>query len=128
MTLLEEIRFDVVHVAAYSVRPGTVAARWEDDIPLAEKKRRLHAVEDVQATIALELNQGYMGKEEEVLVEDVNMTRGRQQWKGRNRANKLVFFPQPEDGSLQNIQPGDLVKVQIERTTAWSLQGCAIAL
>jgi tRNA-2-methylthio-N6-dimethylallyladenosine synthase len=128
LDLLGKIRFDVVHVAAYSVRPGTVAARWEDDIPLAEKKRRLHAVEDVQATIALELNQGYVGKEEEVLVEDVNTTHGRQQWKGRNRANKLVFFPHPDDGSLQNIQPGELIKVQIERASAWSLQGCAIAL
>jgi len=61
LDLLEEIRFDVVHVAAYSVRPGTVAARWEDDIPLAEKKRRLHAVEEVQARIAFELNQPLLG-------------------------------------------------------------------
>src|SRR5947209_8235366 len=57
LDLLEEIRFDVVHVAAYSPRPGTVAARWEDDIPLPEKKRRLHAVEELQASIALEINQ-----------------------------------------------------------------------
>ncbi len=75
LDLLEEIRFDVVHVAAYSVRPGTVAARWEDDVPLAEKKRRLHAVEDVQARIALELNQEYIDKDEEVLVEEVNTSR-----------------------------------------------------
>ncbi|HAT45317.1 MAG TPA: tRNA (N6-isopentenyl adenosine(37)-C2)-methylthiotransferase MiaB, partial [Ktedonobacter sp.] len=59
LDLLKEIRFDVVHVAAYSVRPGTVAARWDDDIPLAEKKRRLHAVEEVQSAIALEINQQY---------------------------------------------------------------------
>jgi len=52
LDLLEEIRFDVVHVDAYSVRPGTVAARWDDDVPLVEKKRRLHAVEEVQASIA----------------------------------------------------------------------------
>src|SRR5947209_1781503 len=122
LDLLEEIRFDVVHVAAYSVRPGTVAARWEDDIPLPEKKHRLHAVEELQATIALEINQQYLGKVQEVLVEEANDTHGRQQWKGRNRANKLVFFPQPDEGSC--IQAGDLVKVQIERTTAWSLQGC----
>jgi tRNA-2-methylthio-N6-dimethylallyladenosine synthase len=38
----------------------------------------------------------------------------------------LVFFPQPDEGIC--IQPGDLVKVQIERTTAWSLQGCALAV
>lgn len=126
LDLLEEIRFDVVHVAAYSVRPGTVAARWDDDIPLAEKKRRLHAVEEIQARIALEINQQYLGKVEEVLVEEENTTHGRRQWRGRNRANKLVFFPQPDDES--NIQTGDLVKVQIDRTTAWSLQGCAVAV
>ena len=140
LDLLEEIRFDVVHVAAYSVRPGTVAARWEDDVPLAEKKRRLHAVEDQQASIALDLNQPYIGKIEEVLVEDTNYSHGRLQWKGRNRTNKWVFFPQPgeetlEDGATQPdinqvsrvVSPGDLVKVRIERATAWSLQGCAIA-
>ncbi len=134
LDLLEEVRFDVVHVAAYSVRPGTVAARWEDDVPLVEKKRRLNAVEEVQACIALELNQQYIGKVEEVLVEDTNNTHGRQQWKGRNRANKWVFFPQPgEEGPIERQAPlamkyGDLVKVRIERATAWSLQGCAVAL
>src|SRR3989441_309495 len=115
LDLLQEIRFDVVHVAAYSPRPGTVAARWEDDVPLAEKKRRLHAVEDVQARIALELNQPYIDRVEQGLIEDTNITHGRQQWKGRNRANKWVFFPQPEE---QTIQPGDLVHVQIEHATA----------
>src|SRR5690242_10951814 len=112
LDLLEEIRFDVVHVAAYSVRPGTVAARWEDDVPLAEKKRRLHAVEEVQARIAFELNQQLVGSAQEVLVEETNDTHGRQQWKGRNRGNRLVFFPQPaaEGETPQHlIQPGDLV-------------------
>src|SRR5256886_6532682 len=114
LDLLEEVRFDVVHVAAYSVRPGTVAARWEDDIPLAEKKRRLHAVEEVQARIALELNEPSIGKVEEVLVEDTNNSHGRHQWKGRNRTNKWVFFQQSEEEVSKNgfgpqaIKPGDL--------------------
>ena len=132
LDLLAKIRFDVVHVAAYSVRPGTVAARWEDDVPLAEKKRRLHAVEDLQAQIALELNQQHLDKVEEVLVEEMNTSRGRQQWKGRNRTNKLVFFPQPESAVPSDdsaaIQPGNLVKVHIERVTPWSLQGCMAAV
>jgi tRNA-2-methylthio-N6-dimethylallyladenosine synthase len=136
LDLLEEIRFDIVHVAAYSPRPGTVAARWEDDIPLAEKKRRLHAVEELQGRIALEINQQYLNKMEEVLVEDTNVSHERQQLKGRNRANKLVFFPQPgetlmEDGQIEfnaarDVAIGDMVQVRIERTTAWSLQGCAV--
>ncbi len=136
LDLLEEMRFDVVHVAAYSPRPGTLAARWEDDIPLAEKKRRLHAVEELQGRIALEINQQYLNKVEEVLVEDTNVSHERQQLKGRNRANKLVFFPQPgetlmEDGQIEfnaarDVAIGDMVQVRIERTTAWSLQGCAV--
>ena len=136
LDLLEETLFDVVHVAAYSPRPGTVAARWEDDVLLAEKKRRLHAVEEVQARIAFQINQQYLNKVEEVLVEDTNITHGRQQLKGRNRTNKLVFFPQPgeilaEDGQIQldnahDIRIGDMVKVSIQRATAWSLQGCAV--
>lgn len=125
LDLLEQLRFDVVHVAAYSVRPGTVAARWEDDIPLAEKKRRLHVIEAMQGRIALELNQHYVDTVEEVLIEDSNTTHGRQQWKGRNRANKWVFFPQPGAAPLQ---PGDIVKVHIDHATAWSLQGCAVAV
>jgi tRNA-2-methylthio-N6-dimethylallyladenosine synthase len=138
LDLLEEVRFDVVHVAAYSPRPSTVAARWEDDVPLAEKKRRLHAVEEVQARIAFEINHQYLNKVEEVLVEDVNIAHERQQLKGRNRANKLVFFPQPSetvsvDGQLQfnaayDIRIGDMVKVRIDRATAWSLQGCAVGV
>jgi tRNA-2-methylthio-N6-dimethylallyladenosine synthase len=134
LDLLEEIHFDVVHVAAYSVRPGTVAARWEDNVPLTEKKRRLHAVEEIQANIALELNQQLIGKVDEVLVEDINNAHGRQQWKGRNRINKWVFFQQTEEDTSKNmfgskvIKPGDLENVRIERATAWSLQGCMVAL
>lgn len=131
LDLLAKVRFDVVHVAAYSVRPGTVAARWEDDVPLAEKKRRLHAIEELQAEIALEINQQYVNRLEEVMIEEQNTSHGRQQWKGRNRANKWVFFPQPTENeaqTLQNLQPGDIVKVRIEHATSWSLQGCAVAV
>jgi tRNA-2-methylthio-N6-dimethylallyladenosine synthase len=136
LDLLEEIRFDVVHVAAYSVRPGTVAARWEDNVPHAEKMRRLHALEEVQARIAFDLNQVLVGKTEEVLVEKTNTSHGRQQWQGRNRTNKLVFFPQPDseqqaDGTHSEprlIRPGDLIQVKIEKATSWSLQGCAVTV
>lgn len=136
LDLLEEIRFDVVHVAAYSVRPGTVAARWEDDVPHTEKMRRLHEVEAVQARIALDLNQALVGRTEEVMVEKANTSHGRQQWQGRNRTNKLVFFPQcgteqelnGVPARMQQIQPGDLVRVSIEKVTPWSLQGRMVGL
>lgn len=127
LDLLAEIRFDVVHVAMYSVRPGTVAARWEDDVPLVEKKRRLHALEEVQAHIALEINQQRVGTVAEVMVEEANTSHGRLQWKGRTRGNTWVFFPQQEQASDRPaLRPGDLVPVRIEQATSWSLQGCAV--
>ena len=129
LDLLERIRFDVVHVAAYSVRPGTVAARWEDDVPLEVKKQRLHSLEDVQARIAHEVNQQYLDRIEEVLIEEENTSRGRQQWRGRNRANKLVFFPRPDETQgASTSQIGELVNVRIEHVTPWSLQGCMVAV
>jgi tRNA-2-methylthio-N6-dimethylallyladenosine synthase len=138
LDLLAEIRFDVVHVAAYSPRPGTLANKWEDDVPLAEKKRRLHAVEQLQESIARELNAAYVGRTEGVLIESRQVAGGKPQWRGRTRTNKLVFFPatrpsaRGEQLGEQNdapaeIRPGDLVNVRIERATAWSLQGVAVS-
>ena len=133
LDLLEEIRFDVVHVAAYSPRPGTLSHKWEDDVPLAEKKRRLHAVEQVQEHIARELNAPYVGRNEEVLVEAHQVlgqeSGGTHQWRGRTRTNKLVYFPASVPPSrararTTSVRPGDLVRVRIEKATAWSLQGC----
>jgi tRNA-2-methylthio-N6-dimethylallyladenosine synthase len=134
LDLLAETRFDVVHVAAYSPRPGTLANKWEDDVPLEEKKRRLHAVEQLQEGIARELNAEYVGRTEEILIESRQVAGGKPQWRGRTRTNKLVFFPATrpsqrveQDGAPLEIHPGDLVDVRIERATAWSLQGVAIS-
>jgi tRNA-2-methylthio-N6-dimethylallyladenosine synthase len=128
LDLLEEIRFDVVHVAAYSARPGTLADKWEDDVPLAEKKHRLHLVEELQEGIARELNEPYVGRIEEVLLEEEGEQHGVKQWKGRTRTNKLVFLPDVEATGGSALAQGKMVPVQIERATAWSLQGCAIAV
>lgn len=127
LDLLEEIRFDVVHVAMYSPRPGTLAFKWEDDVPLEVKRERLHAVEAVQERIALESNAPYVGRIEEVLIESHQVAGGQHQWRGRNRTNKLVFLPAnrpgPATGLGADVRPGDLVNVRIDRATAWSLQG-----
>ncbi|HEX5141635.1 MAG TPA: tRNA (N6-isopentenyl adenosine(37)-C2)-methylthiotransferase MiaB [Dehalococcoidia bacterium] len=113
LRILEEVRFDKVHVAAYSPRAGTIAARkMEDDVPAEVKKARLHAVEEVEGRISAEINAGYEGSEQAVLVEGKRDGR----WHGRTRSNKLVHF-------MGEAAIGDVVKVRIERATAWSLQG-----
>ena len=112
--LLGELRFDTVHVAAYSPRPGTVASReFEDSVPPAEKRERLNKVEQLQESIAAEINARLSGRIVEVLVEGAKGGK----WQGRTRTGKLVFF------SDNNDYLGQLVKVRIEKTTPWSLQG-----
>jgi len=112
--LLAEIGVDTVHVAVYSPRPGTAAARdFEDDIPAAEKKRRLDQIEALQAKIARQINARLLGQTVEVLVED----RKKGKWQGRTRSGKLVFFSSNADCR------GQLVKIKILKTSPWSLQG-----
>jgi tRNA-2-methylthio-N6-dimethylallyladenosine synthase len=124
LKVLDELRFDKVHVAAYSPRPGTIAWRhMEDTVPQAEKMRRLHAVEALQERIATELNAMFLDTEQEVLVEGAKEADdGETVYTGRNRANKLVHF---RTGSAlgTEVSIGDLVSVYISKTTPWSLQG-----
>jgi len=114
VNLLSELRFDTVHVAAYSTRPGTTASReLEDDIPPAVKKERLNTIEQLQEKIAAEINERLLGERVEILVE--SQTKGK--WQGRTRTGKLVFFHDSHD------YLGQLVDIRIEKTSPWSLQG-----
>ncbi|HUV55890.1 MAG TPA: radical SAM protein, partial [Dehalococcoidales bacterium] len=112
--LLAELKFDTVHVAAYSPRPGTIASReYEDNIPLAEKRERLQKIERLEEGIATEINRRLLDKTVEVLVEGKKGDK----WQGRTRSDKLVFFSSYDDCL------GQLVRIRIEKTSPWSLQG-----
>ena len=114
LDILEQVRFDKVHVAPYSLRPGTIAYRKiPDDLSHEEKMGRLHAIEEVQKRIVGEINDKLLGTVQQVLVEK----RHKGRWQGRTRTNKLVFFS--DEGDWQ----GRMVEVKIEKTSPWSLQG-----
>jgi tRNA-2-methylthio-N6-dimethylallyladenosine synthase len=114
LSLVQELRFDVIHVAAYSPRPGTIAWReYQDDIPAEAKKERLSKIEALQTTIANEINSQLQGQEMEVLVEGEKGGK----WFGRTRSNKLVFFEHAGDWL------GQLARIRIEKTSPWSLRG-----
>ena len=112
--LLTELRFDTIHIAVYSPRSGTAAAKeFEDNIPPAEKKERLNKIEQLQENIATEINAQLSGKTVEVLVEG----KKKGKWQGRTRSGKLMFFSNNSDCL------GQLMKIRIEKTSPWSLQG-----
>jgi tRNA-2-methylthio-N6-dimethylallyladenosine synthase len=112
--LLAELKLDIAHLARYSTRAGTVAARrMVDDVPEQEKLRRLKVLDQQQEGILAEINARYMGEIVKVLFEED--VRGR--WKGRTETNKLVFV-QSERSLLGQVLP-----VQITWTGPWSMQG-----
>ena len=114
MELLEMVRFDKVHSAAYSERPGTVASkRLPDDIERQEKKSRLADVNELQERIQTELNRELEGRKFDVLVD--GRTRGKLQ--GRTRGDKIVYLVGPD--SLI----GDTRRVEINESSPWSLRG-----
>ena len=115
LSLLRKIRFDTIHVAAYSPRPGTFADRkMIDDVPNKIKKQRLHLVEEIHQDSSLNINQELLNKEIEILVESVTGT----QATGRTRHGTIVHF-----NTNGEVKIGNLENIKITRTTAWSLKG-----
>jgi tRNA-2-methylthio-N6-dimethylallyladenosine synthase len=111
--LLSDLKLDVVHVARYSPREGTVATRnMDDNLPEEEKMRRLHMLDDLQEQIVTEINKKYLGETVEVLFEDKVKSR----WRGRTPTNKIVFVETEED------LRGKLLPVTVTWTGPWSMQ------
>ena len=71
LRLLEAVRYDQIFAAAYSERPGTPATKLADDVPAAEKRRRLVGLLAVQEAIGLERNRAWVGRTTEVLVDSI---------------------------------------------------------
>ena len=118
--LLEEIEFDVVHLAMYSPRPGTFAAtRMADDVPQQEKLKRLNDLLALQREIAARKSARWIGRDVEVLVE------GRDELNrpfGRIRQGKRAVVLRGGD-----IAPGAVLDVRVLQATAGQLMGLPAA-
>jgi tRNA-2-methylthio-N6-dimethylallyladenosine synthase len=114
--LLEEMEFDVVHLAMYSPRQGTYAAsRMEDDVPHEEKLRRLNDLLALQRGIAARKTARFVGRDVEVLIE------GRDELNrpyGRIRQGKRGVVLHGGDAA-----PGQLIQMRVLKATAGQLLG-----
>jgi tRNA-2-methylthio-N6-dimethylallyladenosine synthase len=122
LKLVEDIGFDQLNTAAYSPRPGTPAAVWENQLSEEVKSDRLQRLNHLVGTKAGERSQRYFGRLEEVLVEDEN-PKDKTQVMGRTRGNRLTFFT----GDIKELK-GKLVSVKITEVRAFSLTGERIAV
>ncbi len=118
LSMIEWANYSMSYMFYYSERPGTLAAKkYEDDIPLDVKKKRLREIIQRQTQLSLKHNQADIGKTFKVLIEG-NSKKSDQDYKGRNTQNKMMVFTKKE-----GYRPGDYVKVTVREATSATLIG-----
>ena len=108
LSLIDYVKYDFSYMFFYSERPGTLAAKkYEDDIPLEVKKRRLQEIMERQKVASLDRNKLDIGKTFKVLVEGKSK-KSESQMQGRNSANKVIVFDGDyPKGSYLNVKVHD---------------------
>lgn len=117
LSLMEEVKFDTVNTAAYSPRPNTPAATWENQLDDTTKQDRLQRINVLVKQHAAERRARMMGRTVEVLVEERNV-RVPTQVMGRTTHGYIVYF----EGDIDELR-GELVNVEIEQTKQFHLVG-----
>ena len=107
--------------AAYSPRPNTPAATWENQLPEEVKKDRLHRINELNILHATERRARMMGREVEVLVEERNV-KVPTQVMGRTTHGYIVYF----EGDIGELR-GQLINVKIDTCEKFYLAGKVIS-
>ncbi len=115
--VMNEVGYDNAYIFKYSPRTGTAAAAMPDQVPQEIKEQRNQILLDDLAKRVSGHNAKLKGQRVEVMVEGPSK-RNTERWCGRTSTNKVAIFD-PTDG----MKPGDIVMVQVNRTTSMSLFG-----
>ncbi len=110
------LRFDAAFMFAYSTRPGTPAGDRKDQISEPVKKARLRYLIDLQNEITAEINETYVGRTLEVLVEGPS-PKDASKLQGLSREFKLVNF----EGNRERV--GRLARVTVTKAHGWGFLG-----
>ncbi|KEJ01061.1 (dimethylallyl)adenosine tRNA methylthiotransferase [Clostridium botulinum A2B7 92] len=116
LSLVKEVEYDSAFTFLYSIRKGTPAAKFEDQVPEDVKHKRFNRLVEVVNEISAKKNKAYEGKIEEVLVEGTSKN-DENKLMGRTRTGKLVNFIGDKDSI------GKLVNVKIIKANSFSLTG-----
>jgi tRNA-2-methylthio-N6-dimethylallyladenosine synthase len=117
VSIMKEIEFDSAFIFKYSPRPNTkAAADLKDDIAETKKTQRIVRLNKIQSDISLKRNQAYVGRTEEVLIEEAGKYNSDAAF-GRSDGNKIVAL----FGS--DLNPGEFVNAKIIRATPHQLKG-----
>ena len=107
LSIFEEVGYDSAFMFNYSERPGTLASRsYPDDVPAAEKTRRLEELIALQNRLSLESNRRDVGREFEVLVEGPSK-KDSAQLCGRTGSGKMCVWTDAQH------RAGEYVRVRV---------------
>ena len=99
--LMTDLQFDMAHIARYSERPGTAAARnLRDDISEDEKERRRVLLEQLLNDTLEKKHLSLVGRKLDVLIEE----RTGRKWKGRTPQNKVVLIEDSRELRGRTVQ------------------------
>ena len=116
LSLVEQVRFDSLFTFIYSKRHGTPAATMPDGATEEDKSRRFGKLLDLQNRISREINESYVGKTFELLIEG-KAKHEEAMLAGRTEGNKLVHIKGSEELT------GQYIKATITEAQTWSLIG-----
>lgn len=116
LTLCEEVRYDSAFTFLYSVRKGTPAEKFENQVPEEIKHERFNRLVDVINRISAEKNAEYVGRIEKVLVDGPSKNNSKT-YGGRTESFKLVNFKGTPD------MIGQVIDVLITGANTFSLEG-----
>ncbi|RPI94653.1 MAG: 30S ribosomal protein S12 methylthiotransferase RimO [Chloroflexi bacterium] len=114
---VRETRFDRVGAFQFSFEPGTTSEPLGDPVPAEVKQERYERLMELQQGISLQVNQSYVGKTLDVLVEgrDNGIAIGRS-YRDAPEIDGLVLI----EGEAQI---GDIVPVKVTGAMAYDLTG-----
>jgi len=116
MALIEEVGFDHSFSFVYSARPGTPAASFQDDVPVAVKKERLALLQQRISSMAAAISEDMVGTIQTVLIERP-AKKNPELLAGRTENNRVVNF------SANPRLIGEFVNVKITEALPNSLRG-----
>jgi len=116
LQVMKEVRYDAAFMFRYSVRPGTIAAGYKDDVPEDKKIRRLNKLIQLQQQVGYERNQRELNQVRYGLVEGTSR-RSKEYLRARTESNKTVLF------KADGVTTGMIVPVRITSADAFTLHG-----
>lgn len=107
LKLFQEIEFDMAYISKYSPRPGTPAAKMDNQISFEEKTQRYNELNSLLKRISLKRNKQLVGQKTRALINKNSI--------GKTRGYKTIKVEGASDNSF--------VDIEITKGLIWGLEG-----